>query len=84
METERYLGSQRSSCGTLIRKSLADTQLNARMDDGDVGDGCVRCEPVVAVVAVCDVCSLLHLHLGLSALLRLVTESISSYTGLSP
>lgn len=71
MKIERYLGSQRSSCDTLIRKSLADTQLNARMDDrdvGDVGDGCVRCEPVVAVVAVCDVCPLLHLHFGVESI----------------
>ena len=67
MKIERYLGSQRSSCGTLIRKGLADTQLNACMDDRDVKDvwdGCVRCESVVAVIVVCDVCSLLHLHFG--------------------
>jgi hypothetical protein len=85
IEIERYLGPRRSSCGTLIRKCLADTQVNARMDDrkvGKVGGGCVRYEHAV-VIAVFAVCSLLHLHLGLSVLLWLVTESISFYTDMS-
>jgi hypothetical protein len=31
IEIERYLGPRRSSCGTLIRGCLADTQLNTNM-----------------------------------------------------
>lgn len=52
------------------------------MDDrnvGDVGDGYVRCELAVAIAvavfAVCDVCSLLRLLLGLSVLLWLVPKA---------